>query len=693
MHIRKLFLLVVIFTLVISSCTKEKKIVITGDKGGTIVIGVPEEPSKLNPLYPPISGENSIINNLFLSLHSTSSEGDIIPMLASSWEYGEDMKSITYHLKKDLNWSDGKPITAEDIVFTFNAMKDPKNSYPNLSQIQYIKNVEALNDYSVKFEFSIVYSDELFDSNIRPIPSHIFNKEKSVKDSKYNETPVVSGPFTVKKWEKGDYIELIYNKNFNLFSPNPANIVFIFYKDYNDAIDLLKRGILDVAIGLDPKYYNVVKANPLLIANKESGSNYTFIGWNLNNELFKDKEVRQALTMTTNRKEIIDTLLNGLGDIIAGPIPPSSWAYNEALKPFPFSIEKAQKKLDNNGWKRGKRAKAKWLYKNGKRFEFDILVNKENKLRIDLANMLKNQFDKIGIKVNVNIVDGISFITKLLTKDYDAFIMAWNVGDKLNMLPIWSSNPQIGTYNIVEYKNPKLDDYIKNASETLIENDALNYWSLFQEEIANDQPYTFLFSSNKITISNKRVKGTDVFNKQTEIMDNISYLWIPKSMRVKFDIASLIPPEPEKKNAPTEGEIAEKEKSKKELANPEQILEAAAKKTTIVKDTIKKKPVVKTDTVKKKKPVIVIQPRPKNIVQPEYPEAAKLIGAEGQIFVQVTIGVDGNVKAAKIVKSFNNDACNKASIKAALRSKWHPGTGNGKPVEMKATYPYIFIAD
>jgi protein TonB len=88
-----------------------------------------------------------------------------------------------------------------------------------------------------------------------------------------------------------------------------------------------------------------------------------------------------------------------------------------------------------------------------------------------------------------------------------------------------------------------------------------------------------------------------------------------------------------------------------------------------------------------------VQPRPKNIVQPEYPEAAKLIGAEGQIFVQVTIGADGNVKAAKIVKSFNNDACNKVSIKAALRSKWYPGTRDGKPAEMKQTYPYIFTSD
>lgn len=173
MHKRITFLVFIVFALILSSCVKEKKIEISGEKGATIVIGVPEEPSKLNPLYPPLSGENYIVNNLFLPLHEIGPDGDIVPVLASSWEYGENMKSITYYLKKNLKWSDGRPITADDIVFTFNAMKDPKNAYPNLSQIQYIKNVEKINDYTVRFYFSIVYSDELFDSNIRPLPAHL----------------------------------------------------------------------------------------------------------------------------------------------------------------------------------------------------------------------------------------------------------------------------------------------------------------------------------------------------------------------------------------------------------------------------------------------------------------------------------------------------------------------------------------
>lgn len=697
MYKRITFLVFIVLALILSSCTKEKKIEISGEKGATIVIGVPEEPSKLNPLYPPLSGENYIVNNLFLPLHKIGPDGDIIPVLASSWEYGEDMKSITYYLKKNLKWSDGKPITADDIVFTFNAMKDPKNSYPNLSQIQYIKKVEKINDYTVKFYFSIVYSDELFDSNIRPIPAHLFKNTDEVKNSKYNFSPVVSGPFKLSKWEKGNYIELTLNDKFKLYSPNPKNIVFVFYKDYDQAIEMLKKGIYDIAIGLPPKYYNTVKDNPLLATKKELGNSYTFIGWNLEKPLFSDKETRKALTMLIDRKTIIDSLLNGLGDIATGPIPPSSWAYDKNLKPLPYSIQKAVFILNQKGWK--KRRSSKWLTKNGKKFQFELLVNKENSFRIALANMIKDQLANAGIKVNVKVVNGNTFITSLLMKNYDAFIMAWNVSEKLNMLPIWSSDPQIGKYNLVEYKNPNIDNYIKKATETLIEGEAKHYWDLFQKQISADQPYTFLFVDNEITIANKRTKGLDIFNKQKDALSNLAYAWIPSSMRVKFDVASIMPQQQTKtlQNINTGKTTG----MKKAIANPEQILEAAAKKTTTKKAPSAKKnttenvKVAPKDTTKPKKPekIVIVQPKLKKLIQPEYPDAAKAIGAEGMVFVQVTINVNGNVKEAKVIRSFNNDACDKAAISAAMKSKWYPGTRNGKPIEMKQTIPYRFSAE
>ncbi len=706
MHKRITFLVFIIFALILSSCVKEKKIEISGEKGATIVIGVPEEPSKLNPLYPPLSGENYIVNNLFLPLHEIGPDGDIVPVLASSWEYGEDMKSITYYLKKNLKWSDGKPITADDIVFTFNAMKDPKNAYPNLSQIQYIKNVEKINDYTVRFYFSIVYSDELFDSNIRPLPAHLFKNTAEVKNSKYNFEPVVNGPFKLSKWQKGNYIELTQNSEFKLYNPNPRNIVFVFYKGYDQAVEMLKKGIYDIAIGLPPKYYITVKDNPLLSTKKELGNSYTFIGWNLEKPLFSEKETRRALTMSINRKMIIDSLLNGLGDIAAGPIPPSSWAYDKNLKPLPYSVQKAVSLLNQKGWK--KRRNSRWLTKNGKKFQFELLVNKENSFRITLANMIKNQLAAAGIKVTVKVVDGNTFITRLLMKNYDAFIMAWNVSEKLNMLPIWSSDPQIGKYNLVGYKNPNIDNYIRKATETLIETEAKHYWDLFQEQISADQPYTFLFVGNKITIANKRIKGLDIFNKQRDALSNLAYIWIPSSMRVKFDIASIMPQQQTKsqqninESKVTASQNASASKTKKEvIANPEQILEAAAKKTTTKKTTTEKKDtsenaeMAKKDTTKAKEAekVIIVQPRLKKLVQPEYPEAAKAIGAEGMIFVQVTIDVNGNVKNARIIRGFNNDACNKAAIRAAMKSKWYPGTRNGKPVEMKQTIPYRFTAE
>ncbi|HID31895.1 MAG TPA: hypothetical protein EYP24_00770, partial [bacterium (Candidatus Stahlbacteria)] len=500
---------IIVTTMLILSCQKEQ-VTLIGEKGGTIVIGTFVEPANLSPLYPSVAGLNEVVDLLFLHLHRTDPKtGKMIPELAESWEFSEDLRAITYYLRKDATWWDGKPVTADDIVFTFNLMKNPKTGYPNLAKLRFIDRVEKVGDYQVRFFFRKVYADELTDSDLQPLPKHILSKEKNIKGSQFNLKPIGNGPFKLKHWEPRSHIELVANDKYYLGRPPLERIVIRFYYDPDSLTGDLEKGILDLAQGLDPKVAKTLKRKKAIKVSSIPGRSYLYIGWNLSNSLLKDEKIRQALTMAIDRNAILREIYLKEGAVSTGPIPPSSWGFNKDVKPIPYNPKKARDILTQAGWKNLDYDRI--LEKGNARNEFriTIITNRENSDRVQILNRVAADLRAIGIRVRKEVVDIGTFIRRVIARDFDGMIMGWTVTDKIDPTLYWFSDASRGRYNFVGYKNKKVDSLIEAGILSININEAIQIWHDFQKTIYDAQPYTFLVVPNEISAYHGRVQGLD----------------------------------------------------------------------------------------------------------------------------------------------------------------------------------------
>jgi len=670
------------------SCTKKIEKGYSGEQGGTLIVGLLDEPSSLIPLYPSMEGQSPIVTKLFEPLHKIGKDGKIKPGLATSWIYSEDLKSITYHIRNNAKWWDGKPITADDIIHTYNLMKDPKTGYPGAYSLRYIDKVEKVDEHRVKFTFKGIYADELLNSNVYPLPFHKIKSEKNIKESFFNFEPVGDGPFKLDKWVKGNRIELISNSNYYLGRPPLNKIVYWFAPSIDALLDEVKIGHLDVAPNLPPGNYKDIKGYKKIISQ---GNSYTYIGWNLKNALLKNKNVRKALTEAIDRKKIIKAVLSGYGKVSTGPIVPANWAYDKDIKSLPYNPDDAKKILASIGWK--DRNRDGYLDKKRKRFKFTLIVDENDPIRKPVANMIAKDLKKIGIKVNVKPLKTSDFITKLFQRKFDAYILGWTVTNELDPTPIWSSK---GIYNFVGYRNSEIDELIESGILSLDRKRGKELWKKFQEKIVADIPYTFLYVPQSITLLKSNVEGYNKEDKR-KVSDYLDLCWIPRNKRISIDYAKL--GEHYKSILISQARVVKKRKRKrptpvitrKKKISTEKILETALMKKTSVpkKEGTKKKGKAPVPVVEEVAP---IKQEPKTIkaVMPNYPEAAKIVGAKGRVYIQITVGTDGKVKKAIIMKSFGNPACDAEALKAAKQWEFDPGTINGEPAVMTQIIPFDF---
>lgn len=680
---KKSGIILMVILLTFFSCTRQEEM-LKGEKGGKLVIGTTELPSTLSPLQPNVFGSNEVLDLLFMKLHRIdASTGKMKPELASSWEFSEDLKAITYYLRKEIKWWDGEPVTAEDVLYTYEKMIDPKTNYPFISTFKLIKKVELIDKYTIKFTFNQVYANLITDSDIMPVPKHIYEKS----ETEFGISKIVgNGPYRVKEWIPGSGLILIANEDYYRGRPPLDEIIIKHYTNVDALISDFEQGNIDVALNITPAEAKRLAGNQNINVTSKLGNSYVYIGWNLDNEFLRDKEIRRALTMAINSTQLLNNIFLGMGKISVGPLPPSSWAFNENITPFEYNIEKAKGILAQKGFE--DRNRNKILDKNGKDFTLTIITNVESPKRTEILSYVADYLNQLGVKVNAQKLDVNSFISALLNRKYDGFIMGWSVSDKIDPTLYWHSDPKRGKFNFINYKNATVDSLIEVGTVMLNRKKAKEIWGEFQRIVYDDQPYTFLIVPNEISATYKRVKGTD----EGLNLSNAYTYWIPEAER-KVTVAAVITPPtpiatPPTTTTPTTTQIETKVETPKPPAptvSPEKLLEAitASKETTT---TV----VTPSPTLAPPKASVITKPVPIKQVKPKYPEIAKSLGVTGRITVKVVVGIDGKVKSATITSTFGNPACEDAALAAAKQWEFKPATKDGEPFEQNITIPFDF---
>jgi peptide/nickel transport system substrate-binding protein len=486
-------------------------------RGDWLVTNIGSEPAIIAPfIYKDLYGMTAqqLVLESMTSLNLETWEQD--PFLAESYEISADGKTFTFVLRKDLRWSDGKPLTADDVVFTFKVVKDPKIDAASLrSYLGFVTSCEKKDDRTVVIKSDKLYFKSLeIVGGISIIPKHIYDYKDAEEFNNRNALLVGSGPYTLEKWETGQ--QLIYTRNDNYWGLRPTfdQQVYKFIKNPQASLQEFLAGKLD-AFDADPDQYEKYADDPefkkKFVAMKypTPQSGYSFVGWNLAKPQFRDKETRQAITMLINRDAIIDTLLKKMAIPTSGPFAPQSPQYNQSCQPWPYDPEGAKRLLAQAGWRLNSNGV---LARDGVEFKFDLSYGTGRPLAERTANYIAEQLKSAGIIMGQQPYEFSVLMQRVDDRNFDAMMMGWSASIESDPYQVFHSSQMADKGdNAISFKNAEADRIIEQAREEIDRDKRMALWQQFHKIMHDEQPYTFLYSRMERVFFDGRFRNTDLY--------------------------------------------------------------------------------------------------------------------------------------------------------------------------------------
>jgi len=484
-------------------------------KVNQLIISSIGDASFLNPVLAQDSASSEINSLVFNGLIKYDRDlKNFVGDLAESWkvEDGQEPK-ITFFLRKGVQWHDGKEFTAHDVKFTYDKIMDEKTNTVRRSSYELVKRAEVLDPYTFRVIYREPFSPGLETWGIGIIPKHILEKE-DINTSSFNRRPIGTGPFRFVEWISDEKIVLEANPKYFEGRPNLDRIVYrIIPETALSEMEILTKGV-DYS-GLFPYQFKRMSEVPFLRTYSQPSLGYTYIGYNLKNELFKDKKVRHALTHAINREEIVKYVLYGYGTVASGPFPNHLWYSNPNVKPLAFDPERSKSLLREAGWRDSDGDGI--LDRDGKPFRFTLITNSGNDTRRDIGVIVQRQLRDIGIDVKFELYEWSVFLKNFITaKHFDACILGWALSVDPDAYEIWHSSQIEKGFNTISYSNPQVDRLLEEGRrEYDIEKRKKIYWRI-HELIAEDQPYTFLYVPLGLSTLHRRffIKDKDEQGKE-----------------------------------------------------------------------------------------------------------------------------------------------------------------------------------
>jgi len=527
--------LLFVFPLLFTFCDSK-----TPDQNNRVVIGISADVQSFNPLFTLSVDEGAITELLYLGLFDfrwNNAEGGIneYPMLAKSWEWTDDSSSVIISLRDDAFWTDGVQITADDIIFSFDAYSDPLvqsrlyGSFKNLftdeeNHIDLKRTFEVISPFEFKVNFPPNSVPNLYELSLSIIPIHIYGEieREELSSSEHNFKPVSSGAYLLKKWDKNQTVTLSVNKRSFLYDDEQINeIVFKVIPDYTSKILQLQKGEIDIIELLKVEDIEDIRSNGELEIVPVIGREYDYVGLNnidpnaysdggiVPNKLFGSKNVRRAISYAINRKEIVNEYLLGLGELAATPVSSIfKTVFNEEIIPYEYNLTKAKELLATDGWydidKDG------ILEKGDDEFSFTLYYPAGNPLREYASISVRNSLKAIGIDVKLEIIELGTLIDYLFEKKLDAWMAGWYVPIPVELKQYWYSDLGSTPLNFASYRNNQIDSLLDLLQTKISAEKRTGTIKAFQKLIHDDEPVTFLYWVPNICVYNKRIAEIDI---------------------------------------------------------------------------------------------------------------------------------------------------------------------------------------
>ncbi|HDR8070798.1 TPA: ABC transporter substrate-binding protein [Bacillus cereus] len=508
----------------------------------TLVVGISKPGGVFLPYFQQNGWDGNVTSVIFASLVSTDKQGKPIPELAEKWDVSSDQLTYTFHLRKDLKFSDGSPLTADDVAFTLTLLHDKAyegevdiSQYAVKGGKEYkegkatsIEGIQVVDPQTIKITTEKVNSQAIF-----VLGGTVLSKAYYGKDYKQNTSldylkdlygkPLAAGPYKFEKYIPGQEVRFVANENYYAGKPKIQNFIYKITSG-DTKLQLFQTGEVDhTGLGTGDEVLEQAKALEFANIQIETAPSFSYIYMNNNKPYLKDKKVRQALIYGLDRKKYVDTALKGYGTVANVPIHPTSWAYTEeGVNKYEYDKEKAKKLLDEAGWKVGSDGIRE---KDGQKLKlsyFGPSSAKDSDLLIPIA---KENYKEIGVEFNPEFMDFNTMLSKVNKGDYDLA----SVSTPITSDPSETAGEYLSTANETSlgYKNAKVDELIQKGIETVdIEKRKPIYKELYKE-LSDDPPVILLNYRRTITGYNGNIKGIDP-EKYNSISANLPVLSFEK---------------------------------------------------------------------------------------------------------------------------------------------------------------------
>ena len=491
--------------------------------GGSLVVSTFSDIVSINPIYIQDTSSGDAAYFVLANLYDLDRSGKVV---AEPWSLAADLPEIsadglsyTVKLKPEAKWSDGTPVSADDILFTFNTMKNPDAGSPAISVTDKIDTITKVDDQTVTFKLKQVYAPFIYSLYTALAPYHILKDvpladlQKNPYGSDVTKT-VTNGPWKWTEWNKGQYLTFEADPNYwGSVKPHIQKITYKIYADQNTEIQALIKGDSDLTTAVPLTLLDTVKGNKDLNVLLAPGPQYEYFAFNFKDENFPDnyspfkgQKTRQAIAYALNRQGMIDNILKGTGTLMNSPFLPTSWANpGEAAANYTYDPEKAKQLLAEDGWVAGKDG---ILEKDGHKFSFELQYNSGNSRREAVAAVIQQNLKDVGIEVKTTALDFATWVDQNLNPGkFQAALGAWSLSNPdPDQESIFSSKyyPPAGQNNIW-YKNEKIDQLWVDGYSTVDQAERTEIYKQIGTEISNDLPYVFLYQYGTPEAHNSKV--------------------------------------------------------------------------------------------------------------------------------------------------------------------------------------------
>ncbi len=475
---------------------------------GSLRVGMRfEYPTPNELIVAPTLGHAAINGHLFLPLLEEDSdfrEGPPRwgPALAEDWEFSADRLALTMRLREDATWSDGVPVTAEDVRFTWLAQVDEAVAWTWAWAKAPIRDVEAVEPHTVRFHFDATSPTQLADAaRDAVLPRHVWGKRPFAEwrgdPGWFFDNLVTSGPFRVENHVPGQELVLAASPNhFEAGLPRLDRVILRNAADADALATSLLAGELDLVTGIGPAQAERIEGRPDLRIETFSTRQYTFVAWNTTRTWFRDAATRRALAQAVNRQAIVDTVWRGYARVGASPILSDTWARDPGLEPWPWDPDAARAALAEAGWSDSDGDGI--LDRDGEAFRFELATFAGASGRWDAMQMMQADLRAVGIEAMPRRVDPNALLPRLLGNDFDAVLSGLAIDTTLDLRPTFHSESIGGGHNYAAWANPEVDALIERIGSRFEPEAGLEDFHRLQQILHRDQPVLVLWEPESL---------------------------------------------------------------------------------------------------------------------------------------------------------------------------------------------------